>query len=132
MKYLPLDIYRSFITLHHIFIITKHKNLCGLGASWTPLLENLLVSLHYRVAGSNPIDTPILTNESTVMLFIKIMQKHFFQVTSTLLTQDGGLTLNHNFYLKAERLPLLFHEFGVLLDEDTTKPIASNISNIDC
>lgn len=44
----------------------------------------------------------------------------------------GGLTLNHNFYLKAERLPLLFHKFGVLLDEDTTKPIASNISNIDC
>lgn len=37
MKYLPLDIYRSFITLHHIFIITKHKNLCGLGASRTPL-----------------------------------------------------------------------------------------------
>lgn len=33
MKYLPLDIYRSFITLHHIFIITKHKNLCGLGTS---------------------------------------------------------------------------------------------------
>ena len=33
MKYLPLDIYRSFITLHHIFIITKHKNLCGLVAS---------------------------------------------------------------------------------------------------
>lgn len=27
MKYLPLDIYRSFITLHHIFIITKHKKL---------------------------------------------------------------------------------------------------------
>lgn len=54
------------------------------------------------------------------------------QITSTLLTQDGGLTLIHNFYLKAERLPLLFHKFGVLLDEDTTKPIASNISNIDC
>lgn len=33
MKYPPLDIYRSFVTLHHIFIITKHKNLCGLGAS---------------------------------------------------------------------------------------------------
>ena len=33
MKYLPLDIYRSFITLHHIFIITKHKNLCGLVVS---------------------------------------------------------------------------------------------------
>lgn len=53
------------------------------------------------------------------------------QITSTLLTQDGGLALNHNFYLKAERLPLIFHKFGVLLDEDTTKPIASNISNID-
>lgn len=56
----------------------------------------------------------------------------FFEATSTLLTQDGDLTLNHNFYLKAERLPLLFQKFGVLLDEDTTKPIASNISNIDC
>ena len=55
----------------------------------------------------------------------------FFEATSTLLTQDGGLAY-HNFYLKAERLPLLFHKFGVLLDEDTTKPIASNISNIDC
>lgn len=54
------------------------------------------------------------------------------QITSTLLTQDGGLALNRNFYLKAERLPLIFHKFGVLLDEDTTKPIASNISNIDC
>jgi hypothetical protein len=32
MKYLSLDIYRSFITLHHIFIITKHKKTCvGLG-----------------------------------------------------------------------------------------------------
>lgn len=56
----------------------------------------------------------------------------FFEATSTLLTQDGGLALNHNFYLKAERLPLIFHKFGVLLDEDTTKPIASNISNIGC
>ena len=54
------------------------------------------------------------------------------QITSTLLTQDGGLALNHNFYLKAERLPLIFHKFGVLPDDDTTKPIASNISNIDC
>lgn len=61
MKYPPLDIYRSFITLHHIFIITKHKNLCGLGASWTPLLENLLncwltpkVSLHYRADWLKP------------------------------------------------------------------------------
>lgn len=43
-----------------------------------------------------------------------------------------GLNVKSQLYLKAERLPLIFHKFGVLLDEDTTKPIASNISNIDC
>lgn len=60
------------------------------------------------------------------------MQKTFLSGNLHPAYAGWGLSFNHNFHPKAERLPLLFHKFGVLLDEDTTKPIASNISNIDC